>query len=912
MTDQIPGQVRRDSKGRVVGISHLERPFAVREEVDAAGALEAPLDAAQTAEFYVRAVADVFQLPDSALETLSEPAADTYVEAEGSALRFAAEKRSQSARIVSYAQTYRGLSVYKAGLVVRMTGPDNAVMSASQNYHDDVALTDQYLSRFEQANLRANAPAVQTRLQDLLAQAGLELKAINSQRELVYRYQEADRKPREDEDEPSSLQLPDLASEPLPAEIQEGKHYAVTECFFTTGGGPVDPLNWVIFFEAVSGAVLYVRPLIYSVEGLIFPNDPVSMSGDATLVPTAPADDLNGYRRSRLLERLLMPAPPADVELSGRFVELQDTNAPVTAAPTEPDGTAAVFNYACTADDFAAVNAYYHMDFLYKLVESLGFDLETYFDGASFPVPVDHRGAGGDRNAFAYPNGASNGIAKYTFGIAGVGSNVGIASDARIVCHEFGHGVLLDHLNSGVLDFAHGIGDSLAAVLYDPESHAPDRFDTFPFTTITRRFDRTVAAGWGFGGANDNGGYRSTEILATVMFRAYRSIGGDDRALSERQYASRYIAYLLLQAPALLGAIIANTPEDFCQALQDADIDKRFFDGYSGATVHKVIRWSFELQDLYSGDPPDVDVYLDDGRGGEYEYPVEEPGSSDIWNRHSDDGGLINQNPEAGETNYLYVRVRNRGTLAADAVTVEAFQPTGNDGLLWPDDWEPLTTPSLNLAAPIPSGGNAVAGPFEWVPAKECGNRVLVSCSADGDDSNISRLFGGVLTRRLATFDNNIALGNIESPCACNCLKAPTVDAVVSPTTATSATLSGGKEAGTAIHVRGVEVVAANDSETWSANVTLDLGGNLIPIVAVRADGETSDPAYAYVDRQMYVRLSGDTMTGALQLDNADTTGGLRMRSDDSGVVEWDIKADDEDVRIEHNPTASTLTIGKA
>ena len=286
--------------------------------------------------------------------------------------------------------------------------------------------------------------------------------------------------------------------------------------------------------------------------------------------------------------------------------------------------------------------------------------------------------------------------------------------------------------------------------------------------------------------------------------------------------------------------------------------------------------------------------------------------SSDIWNRHSADGGLINQRPKAGEANFLYARVRNRGTQAAADVVVEGFQPTGNDGLLWPDDWAPLATPSLNLAAPIPSGGEAVVGPFEWVPAKECGNQVLVSCSADGDDSNVSRLSGEVLVRRLVMLDNNVALGNINSPCACDCLKAPTVDAVVSPTTAASVTLSGGKEAGTAIQIRGVEEVAANNSETWSADVNLALGGNLIPIVAVRANGECSDPAYAYVDRQMYVQLSGDTMTGALQLDNADAAGGLRMRSGNVGVVEWNIKADDEDVRIEHNPTASTLTIGKA
>ncbi len=912
MSEQTSGQVIKDSEGRVVGITHIEKPFPVQEEIEAAAAVEIPLDPQQTAEFYVQQVAALYQIPDSAVAALSESATDTYIEGEDSTLRLAEEKTSIDAHIVSYAQTYRGLTVHRAGLVVRMAGPDNLVLGSGHSFHADIDMTDQYWSDFETATYRAGEAAVETRLKGLLDQAGLAFEQINSQRNLVYRYVEQDRKYEPDEGGFESISLPDLASEPLPPEIEDGKHYVVTECFFTSLDSDGFPLNWVIFFEALTGAVLYVRPLIAGVEGLVFPNDPVSMSGDAAISPLTPANQLDAYRRSKSLERLALPAPPADVELIGRFVELVEWLPIVAAPPTEPNGTAAVFNYGCATTDFAAVNAYYHMDQLYKFVESLGFDLATYFDGASFPVPVDHRGENGDVNAHAHANVGGNGIGRYRFGLTDAASAVGIAADARVVCHEFGHGVLYDHLNSGTLGFAHGIGDSLAAVLYDPESHAPDRFSTFPFNNlITRRHDRTSAS-WQFGGANDNGGYQSTEILATVMFRAYRAIGGDDRALSERQYASRYIAYLLLQAPTLLGILIPDTADGFATALQEADVGTRFFDGYSGAAVHKVVRWAFEQQSLFGGDPPPVDVYLDDGRGGEYGYPAEELKSGDIWNRHSADGGLINQRPEAGETNYLYVRVRNRGTMAADDVAVQAFQPSGNDGLLWPDDWEPLDTPLLNLGAPIPAGGDAVVGPFEWIPAKECGNQVLVSCSADGDDSNISRLSGEILTRRLATFDNNIALGDIENSCSCACLKAPTVDAVVSPTTDTSVTLTGGKESGTAIQIRGVEVVAADNSETWSADANLALGGNLIPIVAVRANGETSDPAYAYVDRQMYVQLSGDTMTGALQLDNADAAGGLRMRSDDVGVVEWNIKADDEDVRIEHNPTASTLTIGKA
>ncbi len=126
------------------------------------------------------------------------------------------------------------------------------------------------------------------------------------------------------------------------------------------------------------------------------------------------------------------------------------------------------------------------------------------------------------------------------------------------------------------------------------------------------------------------------------------------------------------------------------------------------------------------------------------------------------------------------------------------------------------------------------------------------------------------------------------------CPKAPKINPVASPTTTGAVTLTGTKERRTAIHIRGIEAVPLDDSEAWTATVMLDPGGNLIPVTAVDEYGESSDPAYAFVDRQMYVRLAGDTMTGPLQLDNAGTTGGLKIRRDSSGLPEWAIKTSGE------------------
>jgi len=73
---------------------------------------------------------------------------------------------------------------------------------------------------------------------------------------------------------------------------------------------------------------------------------------------------------------------------------------------------------------------------------------------------------------------------------------------------------------------------------------------TFPWVdgVIGRRHDRDVTAGWAWGGIFDGGGYYSEQILCTTHFRLYRSIGGDAAEFATKQFAVRYVAYLILRA----------------------------------------------------------------------------------------------------------------------------------------------------------------------------------------------------------------------------------------------------------------------------------------------------------------------------------------------------------------------------
>jgi len=178
------------------------------------------------------------------------------------------------------------------------------------------------------------------------------------------------------------------------------------------------------------------------------------------------------------------------------------------------------------------------------------------------------------------------GILQTTFALADTGdvaNPIGIACDYRVVLHELaGHGVLYPHVHSPNFGFSHSAGDSVAAITCDPDTHAPDRFVTFPWVNIGRRHDRSASSGFGWSGmiafnpfdpTIDRGGYNNEQILSSTMFRFYRSIGGDSTSLQTRQFAARFAVYLIFRA---IGTLTPPTnPSNaagFATALLNADL----------------------------------------------------------------------------------------------------------------------------------------------------------------------------------------------------------------------------------------------------------------------------------------------------------------------------------------------------
>lgn len=733
----------KDARGRLIGLSHASDPLAGAAKGDSPES---------TARRYLEKFSGVYGLQPEFIAGAAHGPDAGYSPSAPEGLRLAEIKTIRSFTIVSFEQTHANLPVWQGGVVVRMFGADNRVSGSAINIFRDIKIE----------GLPAAAPKHQDRMvasiKAVVAESGLTGFKLNATRDLIYRYDPEERLAKPEPGAPTSEEPsppPKLGA--VPKQIKAEHFYCVTEVLFTATSKRSGELNYRAFIEWRTDAVLYFRALVAEVTGAVFTNDPISRTGDSQLSPTAPLALLDAQRELRTLERLVLPAAPAPVGLSGEYVTVADLDAPFIAPPTEPGGPAALFTYPANSDNFAAVCAYFNHDRLYRLVETLGFDLPTYFDGAIFPVPVDHHWQN-IVNAQAPGNAMGNGILRFRYSLADAASTVGIASDPRVVAHEFGHGILWDHLNSPNFGFAHNLGDALGAILHDPDSQAPDRFRSFPFNNVVlRRCDRSVASGWGWGGTMDLGGYLSEEILATVLFRLYRSLGGDAASLAERRFASRYTIYLMLQGVPLLSGVLPNTPEGYSTAMQESDVGTAAFEGYSGGFAHKVVRWANEKQSLYGGAAPEIDVYIDDGRHGEYPYTSELDASPGIWNRQSDDGGTSHETPHAGATNYLYVRVHNRGSETAHAIRVRGYRAHHANGAIWPADWTALPTAQVVLPVPIAPGESAVVGPFRYCPEGPCEERVLFSVSAVDDDSNADTV-GTLPVERLVLADNNVAI----------------------------------------------------------------------------------------------------------------------------------------------------------
>ncbi|CAG0938736.1 hypothetical protein GALLN_00362 [Gallionellaceae bacterium] len=802
----LKATVTLDDAGLVRGIYHLDEYREIEH-----------LRGREAATAYVRDIAGKFNIAPEALRSLEQRVSYLDPHLQDVEYRFSEEKPLFDSATYAYYQTWLNTPVWAAGVTATVKQAPARVVAATNTSEDGIdakmpsaEAIEAYRRLFSSGEKSAAVTTTQPKakgaaatgidgsglLAEILGKTIKSSKAASDENALrlirgrffVYRYDSAKRTDdhphptptthvkepgvTQDVDQPLCGTPPTLPLPPVPKSIQEGRWYLVAELIFRLPykGGP---MNWRMLVEVETNTILYLRALTSCANGLVFTADPITATGNAANSPAATAATLNPVRSSQALLGLTAPAPGSNQALTGNFVQISDFELATSAPPTEAPG--ANFNYGARTNNFAAVNAYYHCDRFFRLVENLGFTISSYFNGTSFPVPVDHRGRflsldGVERNASC--SGDGDGIANVDFELADLTDTtnpMGIAADWRVVLHELGgHGILYDHVGTANFGFAHSAGDSFAVILNDPNTLAADRFESFPWVNfIGRRHDRSVAAGWGWGGANDVGSYSSEQILATTMFRVYRSLGGDSTDVGRREFAARCMAYLMLRAVGTLTPMSnPGTPAQFLTALLTADAGNWTSEGIYGGAYGKVFTWSFEKQNLNGGALPSVDVYIDDGRAGEYAYLPVHWATTTIWNRRNADNLAGHQEPALGETNYAYVKIKNRGTSVANNVVVKGYHCKPSAGVLWPNDLQAMTTTQLAAGTVQPNNiEEKVVGPFEWTPVTNAWGHdcMLMIVSASGDPSNVDNFTAGEVVEdwRLVPNDNNVAQRNV-------------------------------------------------------------------------------------------------------------------------------------------------------
>lgn len=125
---------------------------------------------------------------------------------------------------------------------------------------------------------------------------------------------------------------------------------------------------------------------------------------------------------------------------------------------------------------------------------------------------------------------------------------------------------------------------------------------------------------------------------------------------------------------------------------------------------------------------PAVDLYIKDKSTDNGTEPNPDPTgefwvSQDIWVRKLNDGGTVHENPRGGFTNYIYVRVRNRGSqpsFSMSNVRLRTYWAKASGALGWPNPFNGGVTG----CTPPASMGNVVG--TVQIPAIPAGGSVVL------------------------------------------------------------------------------------------------------------------------------------------------------------------------------------------
>jgi hypothetical protein len=131
--------------------------------------------------------------------------------------------------------------------------------------------------------------------------------------------------------------------------------------------------------------------------------------------------------------------------------------------------------------------------------------------------------------------------------------------------------------------------------------------------------------------------------------------------------------------------------------------------------------------------------------------------SNQIWVRHAADGIMAHQNPELGSTpNYIYARVRNRGTTTLNTVRAMIYVATASTGLGYPQGWTLVGESTVVNLAP---GASTFITPVPWFPPATGHYCLFVRLISDQDPMTFAE---GINHDANTRNNNNIAWRNVD------------------------------------------------------------------------------------------------------------------------------------------------------
>ncbi|TFH52963.1 MAG: hypothetical protein E4G89_01200 [Methanothrix sp.] len=669
-------------------------------------------------------------------------------------LRMAEESGGAVSISVRYEQQHHGIPVYGAQLVVGLRKEDSTVTSAvnAVDYEIPTDLTpDRVTVSGDQAEI-----AVREKFASRFADLEIGKPTL-----YVYRHVA-------DESFDLDLPLPAIRREMLDMSTgKPGQVYLVWQVPMRTEGPSG---SWELLVDATNGELVAVKDKrrYAAPKADIFWPDPIRSKKDDSLSWSTSESDLNNQLVKNVPLEDLDPAVSGKYKLDGKWVRSRDRSKP-DFSPPETTGD---FKYGAKSKEFLSVMAYYY---LVRLITDLrSFGITSFNNAVTGPIDADAQGADGDNNSFFDPGADPVYI---TFGTNETNPDTGTAlfgvpdaQDPGVIVHEYGHAIHYFLNKEQSYAHEHWFCDFLAVAWVDRyNKHQYLREEMFPWDNnsgdewsnirrvdLIQRFDDP-----GFSA------YKATlqgAIGATALWDWFNNIGGASSNADVRKWAAdeairTYIEMLTFTAS-------NTTHENLVKGLITADTNKKLTGGLYG----KVIWDAFRHRGLWSNFSSlgNVDVYIDDGRHGEYEYREVFWENEDIWNRHNPDGGTSDETPCMNILNHVYVRVKNRGSETAQNVVVRGFHCKLSPNVVWPDSWNPLITPELSPPGKtISPGDSVVVGPFKWRPqsSQEC---LLMYVSADGDRSNADPTSncpcanGPTPSDLLVRFDNNIGQRNVS------------------------------------------------------------------------------------------------------------------------------------------------------